>query len=93
MNKLHLMALGRNGAPKNWPFDHWIEQHPKIVVVSIYYRLSVLGFLSHPELVSSGLGDHNVGIYDQLEALRWIQRHISHFGGNPNKMSDIVYCD
>ena len=77
----------RVGAPKNWPFDHWITPTRKIVVVSIYYRLSVIGFLSHPRLVESGLGDLNVGIQDQIQALRWIQANVSSFGGDPSKMS------
>ena len=80
----------RVGAPKNWPFDHWITPTRKIVVVSIYYRLSVIGFLSHPRLVESGLGDLNVGIQDQIQALRWIQANVSKFGGDPSKMSAVV---
>ncbi|KAG8898618.1 hypothetical protein FRB99_007324, partial [Tulasnella sp. 403] len=75
------------GAPKNWPFNHWIDQHPHIIVVSIYYRLSALGFLSHPGFANTDLGDHNVGLWDQVEALRWINRHISKFGGDPTQIS------
>jgi para-nitrobenzyl esterase len=50
----------------------------KVVLVSINYRLGPLGFLAHPAL-SSG----NLGIHDQIAALRWVQREIAGFGGDP----------
>jgi para-nitrobenzyl esterase len=55
-----------------------------IVVVSINYRLGVLGYLAHPELsAESPLGiSGNYGLLDQIEALRWIQRNIKAFGGD-----------
>lgn len=79
------------GNPKAWPFDHWVEQSPNIIVVSIYYRLGAFGFLSIPSFASepssSSPGTHNVGILDQKEALRWVQRYISAFGGDPNQVT------
>ncbi|EKT4482696.1 carboxylesterase/lipase family protein [Pseudomonas putida] len=59
-----------------------------VVFVSIAYRLGVLGFVD----VSSLLGDEyrgsgNNGLLDQVEALRWIQRNISAFGGDPQKVT------
>ncbi len=56
-----------------------------VVVVSINYRLGVLGFLAHPGLSAEspdGLSG-NYGLLDQIEALRWIQRNIAAFGGDP----------
>ncbi|HRO03018.1 MAG TPA: carboxylesterase family protein, partial [Terricaulis sp.] len=55
------------------------------VFVSINYRLGVLGFLAHPGLsAESPLGvSGNYGLLDQIEALRWIQRNIAAFGGDP----------
>jgi para-nitrobenzyl esterase len=55
-----------------------------IVVVSINYRLGVLGYLAHPQLsAESPLGiSGNYGLLDQIEALRWIQRNIKAFGGD-----------
>ena len=56
-----------------------------IVVVSINYRLGVLGWLAHPELSKeSPLGvSGNYGLLDQIEALKWVQRNIRAFGGDP----------
>ncbi|KAF5359514.1 hypothetical protein D9756_002972 [Leucocoprinus leucothites] len=75
------------GNPSNWPFEHWIQQSPNVVIVSVYYRLSGFGFLATPEFSSGQLGDLNAGFLDQVEALRWVQKHISKFGGDPNKVT------
>ncbi|EAU85247.2 EstA protein [Coprinopsis cinerea okayama7 len=75
------------GNPANWPFEHWINQNPNVVIVSVYYRLSSFGFLSIPELRDSTNGDLNAGFLDQIEALKWVKRNIRHFGGNPNRVT------
>ncbi len=75
------------GNPANWPFDHWIHQSPNVVIASVYYRLDSIGFLATPELASQGLGDLNAGFYDQVQALKWVQQHISAFGGDPSKVT------
>jgi para-nitrobenzyl esterase len=56
-----------------------------IVVVSVNYRLGVLGWLALPELSrESPLGvSGNYGLLDQIEALHWVQRNIAAFGGDP----------
>jgi len=56
-----------------------------LVVVSVNYRLGVLGFLAHPQL-SAESSEHvsgNYGLLDQIEALRWVDRNIAAFGGDP----------
>ncbi|MDR3528096.1 MAG: carboxylesterase family protein [Rhizomicrobium sp.] len=60
-----------------------------IIVVSLNYRLGVLGWLAHPELsAESPLGiSGNYGLLDQIEALRWVQHNIASFGGDPAKVT------
>ncbi|MBN1689485.1 MAG: carboxylesterase family protein [Dehalococcoidia bacterium] len=60
-----------------------------IVVVTINYRLNVLGFLAHPGLTAES-PDHssgNYGLLDQIFALQWVQDNISLFGGDPGKVT------
>ena len=60
-----------------------------IVVVTINYRLGMLGFLSHPALsAESGYGaSGNYGLMDQQAALRWVQRNIARFGGDAERVT------
>jgi para-nitrobenzyl esterase len=60
-----------------------------VVVVSFNYRLGVFGFLAHPELTKeSGRGaSGNYGLMDQVAALRWVQKNIAAFGGDPGNVT------
>ena len=56
-----------------------------VVIVSINYRLGILGYLAHPELSAQspdGISG-NYGLLDQIEALKWVQRNVEAFGGDP----------
>jgi para-nitrobenzyl esterase len=58
------------------------------VVVTINYRLGALGFLAHPALASRPGGPAgNYGWMDQQAALRWVQRNIARFGGDPQNVT------
>jgi para-nitrobenzyl esterase len=59
-----------------------------VVVVTINYRLGALGFLAHPALASRPGGPaDNYGLMDQQAALRWVQRNIAQFGGDPDNVT------
>jgi len=58
------------------------------VVVTINYRLGALGFLAHRALADRPGGSSGAyGLMDQQAALRWVQRNIRTFGGDPRKVT------
>jgi para-nitrobenzyl esterase len=60
-----------------------------MVVVSINYRLGVLGYLAHPELSAESRQkiSGNYGLLDQIAALKWIKGNIAAFGGDPGNVT------
>lgn len=57
------------------------------VFVNFNYRVGILGFMAHPELTKEQGGHSgNYGYMDQTFALKWIQRNIAAFGGDPAKV-------
>jgi len=59
-----------------------------IVVVTVNYRLNIFGFFAHPELSAESpyKGSGNYGLLDQNAALKWVQKNIAAFGGDPKKV-------
>jgi para-nitrobenzyl esterase len=60
-----------------------------VVLVSMAYRVGQLGFMAHPEL-SAENPNHvsgNYGLLDMIAGLKWIQKNIAAFGGNPKKVT------
>jgi len=60
-----------------------------IVFVSFNYRGGVLGYLTHPELTNEAPyhASGNYGSLDQIAALKWIQKNIAAFGGDPSNVT------
>jgi carboxylesterase type B len=60
-----------------------------LVVVTLNYRVGILGFLATPELnkESGHNASGNYGILDQIAALKWVQENIAAFGGDPSKVT------
>jgi len=56
-----------------------------VVLVTANYRLTVFGFLAHPELTkeSPHHASGNYGLMDQIAALKWVRDNIAKFGGDP----------
>lgn len=59
-----------------------------VVVVTINYRLGLLGFLGHPDLAAEPGGPcSSWGMLDCVEALRWVQANAAALGGNPDDVT------
>ncbi|RDB16283.1 hypothetical protein Hypma_003046 [Hypsizygus marmoreus] len=61
------------------------ESNEGVVVVVVQYRLGLFGFL--PGAAVKRNGALNAGLLDQQFALRWVQKHISKFGGDPTRVT------
>lgn len=79
-------AIGRTSYP--W-YDGENLAKMGVIVVSVAYRVGPLGFMPHPEL-SAESENHvsgNYGLLDQIEGLKWVQKNIAEFGGDPAKVT------
>ena len=76
------------GYPAEMEFDGERIARRNIVVVTVNYRVGALGFLTHPEITrESPEAPANFGNLDQQAGLRWVQRNIAAFGGDPAKVT------
>ncbi len=68
---------------------NFVENHPDIIFVSVEFRLGFLGFinLSSVEGGENYKTSTNLGLLDIICALKWIQKNIEQFGGDPNKVT------
>jgi para-nitrobenzyl esterase len=58
-----------------------------VVLVTLNYRLGLLGFFAHPALAGPAGEQANFGLLDQIAALRWVRANIAAFGGDPRNVT------
>ena len=68
---------------------NFIQENPEVILVSIEYRLGVFGFfhLSHLPDGADYPDAQNLGLMDQMMALKWVHENIAGFGGNPDNVT------
>jgi para-nitrobenzyl esterase len=78
-------AMGSTSSP--W-YDGGNLAKMGVIVASIAYRIGPLGFMSHPELTAESENhvSGNYGLLDQIEGLKWVQKNIAEFGGDPSRV-------
>ena len=68
---------------------NFVKSHKDIILVTITYRVSILGFLDLTRI--KGGEDYkespNLGLLDQVQALKWINKNIENFGGDKNNVT------
>lgn len=67
--------------------EAWAEKD--VILVTINYRMGVIGFLGHPLLSAEDPEgtSGNYGTYDQIAALKWVKNNIAQFGGDPENIT------
>ena len=69
--------------------SNFVRENPDVIAVSIAYRLGVFGFfhLSHLPDGKDYPDAQNLGLMDQIMALKWVHENISAFGGDPENVT------
>ncbi len=57
------------------------------ILVTVNYRLGVLGYMAHPALTARDGHSGNYGLMDQIFALKWVKENIAAFGGDPENIT------
>ncbi len=69
--------------------SNFVDKHQDIVFVSFNYRLGIFGFIDFSEIPGGEAYPDtlNLGLLDQVAALKWIKENISAFGGDPDRIT------
>ena len=81
-----------SGVKDYYDFSELIREY-QVLVVTINYRLGPMGWFTHPAIqgLQSGIDKtSNFGTLDIMEALKWVQANIQHFGGDPDNITIFV---
>ncbi len=76
-----------SGANSEEPFRGYGLAQRGILTVFINYRVGIFGYLTHEDIQKEYGRDGNFGLDDQRTALRWVKKHISEFGGDPENIT------
>ncbi|WP_128638832.1 carboxylesterase family protein [Rhodococcus opacus] len=79
---LHGGAFNSGAGLMDWYDGSSLSAEADVVVVSVNYRLGVFGYLC-----LDGVSGGNLGLYDQVEALRWVKANIAGYGGDPGNVT------
>ena len=81
-------SYGGSADPLIYGFE-FVSEHPDLVFVSFNYRLGLFGFIDFSEVPGGEAYPDalNLGLLDQIAALKWIRENISAFGGNPERIT------
>ncbi|MET8684446.1 carboxylesterase family protein [Streptomyces sp. NPDC004732] len=79
---LHGGGFSSGAGLMDWYDGSVLAAEGDVVVVSVNYRLGALGYLC-----LDGVSEGNLGLYDQVEALRWVHTHIAAYGGDPSNVT------
>ena len=79
---IHGGAFASGSGSLSWYSGERFAANGDVVVVSINYRLGALGFLCLP-----GVSEGNLGLLDQIAALRFVRDNIAAFGGDPDNVT------
>ena len=89
---VHIHGGGYTIGTGSWNFENGKNFTDKdIVFVTINYRLGPYGFLYLDAIDQNCQGSGSIGVLDQIAALKWVQRNIAAFGGDPDNVT-IMGC-
>ena len=76
-------------ADPNYEGHNFVAENPEVILVTIAYRVGVLGFLHLSHLADGGdyTDSQNLGLLDQMMALRWVHENIAGFGGDSDNVT------
>lgn len=79
---LHGGAFWTGAGSLDWYSGVPMSRHGDVVVVGVNYRLGAFGFMHLP-----GVSEPNLGLHDQMAALKWVSQEIEAFGGDPDNIT------
>ena len=72
-----------------YDMTNFLNENPDVIVVTLNYRINVFGFfhLSHLSDGKDYPDAQNLGLLDQIKALKWVHENIAAFGGDPDNVT------